>query len=184
VLVISAEYGTGTIRASLAAIPNRPLFLAAKAATFALVALVVGEFVSFVAFLVGQAIISSPVPHASIGQAGVLRAVVGGGLFLAVLGLLALGLGSIVRHTAGALAAFVGVLLILPALLPAFPTSVQHAVSKFLPTTIGSAMTTVNPHLGKGASPTFSPWTGLLILAAYAACALAIGGWRLVRRDA
>jgi ABC-2 type transport system permease protein len=184
VLVITAEYGTGTIRASLAAVPDRRLFLAAKAATFALVALVVGEVVSFAAFFIGQMMISGSAPHATIGQAGVLRAVVGGGLYVAVLGLLALGLGAIIRHTAGAIAAFVGILLIIPVLTPAFPTSIQNTISKFEPTTIGNAMTTVNTHLAQGAAPTFSPWVGLAIMCGYAALALAVGGWRLMRHDA
>jgi ABC-2 type transport system permease protein len=170
ILVITGEYGTGTIRASLAAVPNRSLFLAAKAAAFALVALVVGEIVSFGAFF--------------IGQAGVLRAVTGGGLYLAFLGLFALGLGTIIRHTAGAIAAFVGVLFIVPLLTPALPTSFQNAISKFEPAAIGNAMTTVNTHLQPGNAPTFSPWVGLAIMGGYAVLALVIGGRRLVRHDA
>ena len=184
VLAISAEYGTGTIRASLAAVPDRRLLLAAKAAVFALVALVVGEVVSFGAFFIGQMLIGGAAPHATIGQAGVLRAVAGGGLYLALLGLLALGLGSIIRHTAGAIAAFVGVLLIIPLILPALPTSLNHTIGKFEPVTIGNAVTSVNTHLGSGATPSFSFWVGLALMAGYAALALGIGGWRMMRRDA
>ena len=123
-------------------------------------------------------------PHATIGQPGVLRAVVGGGLYLALLGLLALGLGSIIRHTAGAIAVFVGVLLIIPLLLPALPTSLNHAINKFEPITIGNAMTSVNTHLGSGAAPTFNAWVGLALMAGYATLALGIGAWRMMRRDA
>jgi ABC-type transport system involved in multi-copper enzyme maturation permease subunit len=184
VLVISAEYGTGTIRASLAAVPDRRMLLAAKAAVFALVVLVVGEVVSFGAFFIGQMLIGGGAPHATIGQAGVLRAVVGAGLYLALLGLLALGLGSIIRHTAGAIAVFVGVLLIIPLLLPALPTSLNHAINKFEPITIGNAMTSVNTHVSSGSAPTFNAWVGLAIMAGYAALALGIGGWRMMRRDA
>jgi ABC-2 type transport system permease protein len=114
----------------------------------------------------------------------VFGAVIGSGLYLTVLGLLAVGLGLIIRHTAGALAAFVGILLIVPLLTPALPASIQSAVSKFEPTTIGNAMTVVTTHLPKGSTPTFNPWVGLAILAAYAAVALGIGAWRLVQRDA
>lgn len=184
ILVITAEYGTGTIRSTLAAVPNRGMFLAAKTATFALVALVVGEVVSFTSFFLGQAMLTSPVPHAAIGQPGVLRAVIGGGLYVTILGLLALGLGTIIRHTAGALAAFVGILFIIPALTAAFPTSVQNAIIKFEPNTIGSEMATVNMHTAAGATPTFSPWVGLTVLALYAAVALGLGAWRLISRDA
>jgi ABC-type transport system involved in multi-copper enzyme maturation permease subunit len=184
VLAISAEYGTGTIRSSLAAVPDRRVLLAAKAAVYALVVLIVGEVVSFGAFFIGQMLIGGAAPHASIGQAGVLRAVAGGGLYLALLGLFALGLGSIIRHTAGAIAAFVGVLLIVPLILPALPTSLNHAIGKFEPVTIGNTMTSVNTHLGSGATPSFNAWVGLALMAGYAALALGIGGWRMMRRDA
>jgi ABC-2 type transport system permease protein len=184
VMVVSAEYGTGTIRASLSAVPNRGVFLVAKTATFAIVAFLVGEFVSFVAFFAGQSLIGGGAPHATITQSGVLGAVIGSGLYLTLLGLLAVGLGLIIRHTAGSLAAFVGILLIIPLLTPAFPTSFQNAISKFEPTTIGNTMTIVTNHLPKGSAPTFNPWVGLAILGVYAAVALGLGGWRLIHRDA
>jgi ABC-2 type transport system permease protein len=129
-------------------------------------------------------LIGGGAPHATIGQAGVLRAVAGGGLYLALLGLLALGLGSIIRHTAGALAVFIGVLLVIPILLPALPTSLNHAIGKFEPITIGNAMTSVTTHLGSGSTPAYNPWVGLALMAGYAALTLGIGGWRMVRRDA
>jgi len=184
VLVMSAEYGTGTIRSTLAAVPNRPLFLAAKAGVFAAFAFIVGELLSFSAFFIGQMILSGSAPHATLGQAGVLRAVAGGGLYVAVLGLLALGLASIIRHTAGAIAAFVGILLILPLITAAFPSSIHNEIGKFLPKNNGNAMLLVNTHLPSGSNPTFSPWVGMAVMCGYAAVALGIGGWLLVRRDA
>jgi ABC-2 type transport system permease protein len=183
ILVITAEFGTGTIRSSLAAVPNRGLFMLAKVAAFALVVLTIGEVISFAAFFIGQAMLTHPVPHATIGQAGVLRAVVGGGLYLTLIGLLAMGIGTIIRHTAGALAVFVGILLIIPALIPAFPTGVQNAVSKFEPVSVGNAMSTVNSHVASGSTPAFSPWTGMAVLCLYAVVALGIGVWRLTGRD-
>ncbi|HLN15375.1 MAG TPA: ABC transporter permease [Acidimicrobiales bacterium] len=182
VLVVSAEYSTGTIRATLAAVPNRPLVLAAKVLVFGLVALVVSEVTSFVAFFVGQAILKGSTPYATLGQPGVLRAVIGSGLYLTVLGLFALGLASIFRHTAGAISAFVVILLILPLILQALPQSVINAVGKFLPANIGVAMIATKPSFDEGAP--FPPWVGLGILAAYALGALLIGGWLMVRRDA
>jgi ABC-2 type transport system permease protein len=184
VLAISAEYGTGTIRASLAAVPNRRMLLATKATVFALVALGVGEAASFGAFFIGQILISGGAPHATIGQPGVLRAVAGGGLYLALLGLFALGLGSIIRHTAGAIAVFVGILLVVPLILPALPASVNNAINKFQPITISNTVTSVNTHLGRGAAPTFNTWVELALMAGYTALALGIGGWRMMRRDA
>ena len=179
ILVITSEYGTGMIRSTLAAVPNRPVVLAAKAIVFGLVALVVSEAVTFVAFLVGQSLFTSPVPHATLGQPGVLRAVIGSGLYLAVLGLLAMGIGSLIRHTAGAISTFVGLLLILPLLLQAFPTSVQAALGKYLPLTIIQAMISVQP-----IPKTFAPWDGLLLLCGYALVVLLAAGALFVKRDA
>jgi len=183
ILVITNEYSTGMIRSTLAAVPNRPLVLAAKAAVFGVVALVVSEVVTFVAFFVGQALLTSPAPHATLGQPGVLRAVVGSGLYLAVLGLFALGIGSLIRHTAGAISAFVGTLLILPLLVQAFPTSVQNSLDKYLPLSIAQSMITVQGATQR-ASHTFAPWTGLAVLAVYAVVVLVAGGILFVRRDA
>jgi ABC-2 type transport system permease protein len=182
VLVMSAEYGTGTIRSTLAAIPNRPLVLATKSAVFAAVALVVGEVLSFASFLVGQTLLTSPAAHATLSQPGVLRAVVGGGLIVGVLGLLALGLATIIRHTAGALTAFFGILLVLPAVVAALPSSLGNPIGKFLPLHITNTMTSV-VQTGGGA-PAFSPWAGFAILCGYAIIALVIGGVLMARRDA
>ena len=184
VLVMSGEYGTGTIRATLAAIPNRPLVLAAKAAVFGAVALVAGEVASFGAFLAGQAILSGgPAPHASLADPAVVRAVLFGGVFLALLGLLALGLATIIRHTAGAITTYAGVLLVVPLVFQAFPSSIRHAVVKYLPASLGDAMTSVHAQTMQGAS-SFSPWVSFAILCGYALVALAVGGWLLMRRDA
>lgn len=213
VLVMSAEYGTGTIRATLSAVPRRPTVLIAKVLVFGAVALVVSEVFTFAAFGIGQAILSAKhavgpsaavaqharqlglkVPpgvkallpttgSASLGQTGVLRAVFGAGLYLAVLGLLALGLATIIRHTAGAISAFVGVVLVLPLIVQALPTSINDAVARYLPANIGLVLFSTNglpDHLG----PAFSPWTGFALLVLYTVAALAAGCWVLVRRDA
>jgi ABC-2 type transport system permease protein len=184
VLVISAEYGTGLIRATFSAVPRRPVVLASKAVVFAALAVVVSETVSFAAFFIGQAILSGSAPTATLSEPGVLRAVVGGGLYLTVLGLFAVGLAAIIRHTAGAITTFVAVLLILPLVVAAFPASIGHPIGKFLPATIGSAMTATT---SRGAHadflPAFAPWKGFALLCAYAAGALVIGGASMVRRD-
>jgi hypothetical protein len=181
VLLVSAEYGTGTIRATLAATPNRPRVLATKAAVFSAVALVVGQLLAFGSFFVGQALLTSPAPHASLSQPGVLRAVIGAGLMIPVLGLFAIGIGSIVRHTAGAITTYVAALLVLPLIVQALPSSVGNAIMKFLPFRISDIMTTVGP--GKGASA-FHPWVGFALVCGYALIALVVGGILMVRRDA
>ena len=180
VLVVSAEYGTGTIRATFAADPNRPLVVAAKVAVFGAVALVVGEVVSFLSFLVGQALLASPARHATLATPGALRAVVGTGLYLCVIGLFGLGLATILRHTAGAISAFVGVLLVLPIIVSALPTSVQNDITRFLPATMGRVLMSGAHH----EQHVFAPWTGFLLLVGYTAAVLAVAVVLLVRRDA
>jgi len=209
VLVISAEYGTGTIRATLSALPRQPVVLTAKVLVFGAVAVVVSEILSFSAFAVGQAILSAKhavgtsavasqhakqlgvkIPHniqallatgsASLGQAGVLRAVVGAGLYLTVLGLLALGLATIIRHTAGAISAFVGAVLVLPLIVEALPSSVSNAVARYLPSNIGLVMFSTNG-LPDRLGPAFSPWAGFAILVLYTLVILGIGCWVLGR---
>jgi len=183
VLMVSAEYSTGTIRATFGAIPNRTLVLAAKVAVFSVVAFVIGEALAFSSFFIGQAVLSGSAPTAALSQPGVLRAVVGGGLFLTVLGLFAVGLGSIVRHSAGAITAFVAIFFVIPLIVEALPSTIKDAVGKYLPDNIGATMTTVKQGFRTDV-PTFSPWVSFGLLCAYAAVTLAIGGILLARRDA
>ncbi len=185
VLVMSAEYGTGTIRATLSAIPNRPLVLACKVAVFGVATLIASEILTFAAFFIGQQLLKGTTPYATIGQPGVLRAVAGAGLVLTVLGLLALGIATIIRHTAGALATYVGVLLVLPLILQAFPVSFQHATIRYMPLVIGENMAATRPDIHDfGGGVLLSPWVGFGVLCAYAFVALVVGGVVMVRRDA
>jgi hypothetical protein len=180
ILVISAEYSTGTIRATFSAEPRRPLVLVAKVAVFGIVTLIVGEIVSFVAFFLGQRILSGKTPTATLSDPGVLRAVVSGGLYLLALGLLALGLASIIRVTAAAISTFVGILFILPIIADVLPSSFTSDIGRFLPANIGTVMMSAHNH---GTDP-FGPWTSFALLCAYAAAFLVAGGILLVRRDA
>jgi len=184
VLTMSAEYGSGSIRATLAAIPRRPVVLGAKAVVFGVVAFVVSEAVSFAAFFVGQAIMAGSAPTATLSDHDVLRAVIGGGLFLTLLGLFALGLATIIRHTAGSISTFVAILLILPLVDSAFPAKIGWPIGRYLPATIGSAMTSTTLQ-GAHADflPSFPFWHGFALLCAYAVGALVIGGLLMVRRD-
>jgi len=178
ILVVSSEYATGTIRATLAAAPRRPMVLAAKVLVFGTVSLVVAEFGAFASFLLGQALLTAPAPHATLSSPGALRAVAGIGLFLCVVGLLALGIAVLVRHTAGAISAYVGVILVLPIIVSALPGSLQYQIERLLPLEIGSAMINNPP------PDAFGPWTGFGILCGYTALTLAVGAVLLVRRDA
>ncbi len=184
VLVVSAEYGTGTIRATLSAAPKRIRVLLAKVVVFGTVALVVSELLTFATFFIGQLILSGSAPDATLGQPGVLRAVVGGGLYLTILAMLAMGLASIIRHTAGAISAFVAILLIVPLILQALPTSIVDAVGKYIPANIGATVTSTSGVASFEGHNAFPPFVGLLVLAVYAVVALTVGGWMMVRRDA
>lgn len=185
VLAMSAEYSTGTIRATFSAVPHRSLVLACKAVVFGLVAVVVSEVLTFSAFELGQALLKGSTPYATLAQPGVLRAVAGAGLVLAVMGLFALGIATILRHTAGALATYVGLLLVLPLIIQAFPVSAQHAVLRYMPLVIAEHMASTNLTANQfGGGPIFTPWVGFAILCGYTVVALVAGGILLNRRDA
>ena len=179
VMVISSEYGTGMIRATFGAVPQRRAVLAAKGLVFAAVTLVIGEILSFVAFGIGQAILSGAHAGASLGQPQVLRAVAGGGLYLAAVGLLGFGIGALVRHTAGALSAFFGVLFALTALADLLPTSWRNDVMPYLPANAGTQIFAV-----QRTHDSLAPWTGLGVLCLYAAAAITAATVLVTRRDA
>ncbi len=180
VLIVSAEYSTGTIRATFAAVPRRPMVLVAKVALFAVVAFAVGEIVSFVAFVLGQHILSGKAPTASLSDPTVLWAVISAGLYLTALGLLALGLAAIIRHTAAAISTFVGLLFILPIIADVLPSSFADDVNRFFPADIGTRMMSANYH----GADSFGPWLSFALLGGYVVAVLIVGAVLLVRRDA
>ncbi|HEX4017322.1 MAG TPA: ABC transporter permease subunit [Frankiaceae bacterium] len=179
VLMITGEYTTGMIRASLSAVPSRGLVLAAKVAVLGVATFVVATITSLIAFTLGQAMLSSHHYGVSLSSPGALRAVIGGGLFLALVALLGLGCGFAIRSTGGALATLFGLLLVLPLLAQALPNSWQNDIDKYLPFQAGSAvLSTVSRPDSLG------PWAGIGVLAVYVAVTLSIGFVLLRRRDA
>ena len=179
-LVITSEFGSGMIRATFAAVPRRGLLMAAKAAVLGAVTLVAGEVLAFASWAIGEAVLRSPAPHATLGQPGVLRAVLMAGAYPALIALTALGLGAIIRHTAGAISAVVGILFVLPLILLPLGTSIQNSVGQFMPMIIAeNSLTAVVP-----VPHSLSPGIGFAMLCLYAVAALAVGGWALARRDA
>lgn len=182
-LLITGEYSSGTIRSSLAATPRRPVLLVAKLAVTAAVMVVFCEILSFAAFLLGEAILSGGgAPSASLGSPGALRAVWMTGLFIALLALMSFGFGLLFRSTAGAISAFVGVVFVLPLVL----RGISEPDTRYTPTRIlvNSIMNTNNNQGGFGPIHDFSPGVGLLLMALYAAIALAAGAAVFVKRDA
>ncbi|HTV11759.1 MAG TPA: ABC transporter permease [Acidimicrobiales bacterium] len=179
VLAITGEYSTGMIRTSLAAVPRRGRLLAAKAAVFGAVALVTGELVSWVAFFVGQLMISGHQPTASLSQPDVARAVIGGGLYIAVIGLMAVAAGTILRYTAAAITSVIAVLFVLPGVLEALPNSWRLPVEKYWPTGAGEQVVMVTRDAN-----TLPAWLGFGELALFVAVLGALGYFLLQRRDA
>ena len=179
VLLVTSEYATGQIRATFGATPQRATVLAAKATSFTGVVLATGTVASFVAFFTGQSIFASKGLDASITDPDVLRAVIGGALYLAAVGLLGFGLGTILRRTAGAVAALVGVLVLAPLVGGFLPASFQESVAKYFPAQAGMSVFSVVPD-----PRALSPWAGYGVLLAYVATTLAVGGFLLTRRDA
>jgi ABC-2 type transport system permease protein len=179
VMVVTGEYSTGMIRTSLAAVPKRSSMLAAKCLVFTTVALVAGEIVSFVTFLLGQALISGKAPSATLAQHNVLRAVVGAGLYLALLALLGSAFGVVLRHAAAAIGSVVAVLLVLPGIAAALPLSWSQPIERWWPTNAGQQVAMVARD-----SHTLAAWTGLGVMAAFVALVLGAGFVLLERRDA
>ena len=179
VLVITSEYSTGVIRVSLLAVPRRIPVLAAKAVVFAVLLLVVSEIVAFCSFFVGSAILHAHVP-VSLSGSGVTRAVAGAGLYLTVLGLLALAIGTMIRHTAGAISTIIGIVFVLPILSGLLPSSWGAHINAYLPEQAGTLIT----HTHEMPGDLLSPWQGFGVLCIWTVLALAAAAYLLERRDA
>jgi ABC-type transport system involved in multi-copper enzyme maturation permease subunit len=180
VLVMSSEYATGQIRATFGAVPQRRLVLAAKVLVFGAVVLLVSLVACVGAFSLGQAIFKAKHAGVSLGDPGVARAVLGGALYLATIGLLGLGLATILRRTAAAIATLVGLLLVLPILVNFLPSPWSDDIAKYLPGEAGGAVF----HVVQRSSDGLSPWAGFAVLLAYTAVSLVLGAVLLQRRDA
>lgn len=180
-MTITAEYSTGMIRTSLTAMPRRGLFYAAKALVFTVVALIIGEITSFVAFLVGQALLGTAPVHISttLSAPHVLRAVVGGGLFIAACGLFAYGIGTLVRHTAAAISITIGALFVVPIIVNFLPSSWSDDITRWLPSEGGLAIwrTTQQAH-------EWPAWGEFSVFLGYTAAVLIAGYIVFRKRDA
>jgi ABC-2 type transport system permease protein len=177
VLVATGEYSSGMIRATFAAVPRRLPVLVAKAGVLAVVTFAVCLAAVLIAFLGGQALLGS---HGiSLGQTGAMRAVFGSALYLTGVGVIGIGLGFLVRSTAGAVATLLGLLLVLPVIVAALPGSASQAVDRYLPSTAGRALFIMN-----AGHAMLSPWTGFGVFLLYAAALMGFAALILCRRDA
>lgn len=178
VMVITSEYSTGMVRASMLAVPRRTPMLAAKAVVFAALTFIVGELVAFGSFLIAQAIIGHHLPE-SLGDLATTRAVFGMGLYLTVLGLLGLAIGALVRHTGAALTIVIGVVVVLANVARLLSGTVGTHIAAYLPTNAGLLIT----HAHQAASDLLTPWQGFGVLCLWAALLLGAAGYLLKRRD-
>jgi ABC-type transport system involved in multi-copper enzyme maturation permease subunit len=179
VLVISTEYSTGVIRASLLAVPRRIRMLSAKALVFTILLIVVTEVICLCSFFVGSAILHSHV-QVSLGDHNVLRAVIGGGLFLTVLGLFSMAVGALIRHTAGGIGIMVGVVFVVQILTGLLPGDWGAHVNAYMPEVAGRQVAAVH----QDPTQLLSAWQGFGVFCGYTLVLLIIAAYLLRRRDA
>jgi ABC-2 type transport system permease protein len=207
-LTITSEYSTGMIRTSLTAMPRRGTVYAAKLLVFSTVTLVVSLITSFIAFFVGQAAMSGSGVSASlfhsvtipanavqngppnnvtfsgtivISPGTVLTAIIGTALFVTVVALIAFGLGSIIRHTAGAITSAIGLMFVIPVIVQLLPDTWRWDIVRFFPDAAGRVLSVTvgqhNPHL-------WSAWPQFGVTLIYAAVLLGVGACLFRKRDA
>jgi ABC-2 type transport system permease protein len=176
-MAATGEYATGTIRSTLSAAPRRPILLAAKITTVGLLALLAGEVITFSCFGLGQAILAGAgTPTANLSQHGVLPAIILSGAFVALMALMALGLGVIVRHTAGAITTYVGITFLLPFLLARFASTESRYTPVIMLANSVSAVYRQNNAV--------NPSAAMILMTIYAAVVLTVAAVLIVRRDA
>ncbi len=179
VLISAGEYSTGMIRSTLAAVPRRLPVLWSKSAVFGVTAFVLATVGALAAFQLGAIGLDGEKIALSLGDDGVLRSLVGAGLYLGLVGVFGVALGALVRSTAGGIAILVGLLLILSGLTSLLPNSWEDTISPYLPGNAGSAMYALHE-----SANSLSPGAGLAVFAGWVALALAGAAYRLVRTDA
>jgi ABC-2 type transport system permease protein len=179
VLVITGEYSTGMIRASFTAVPKRLPVLWAKLGVFGVVSFLVTLPCVLIAFFASQAILERHhILQISLSHPGVARSVVGGALYVMLVGVFALAIGAIVRSTAGGIATFAGIFFVIPPLLNVLPSSWNNAISEYLPSSAGRDLFSLTTD-----SHSLTPLWGGVLFAGYCAVAVAIAALLLVRRD-
>lgn len=179
VLFVSGEYSTGMIRSTLVGVPRRVPVLWAKLVVFVTVTAVTMVGSCVIAFLAAQALISHYRPGYSLTDPGVLRVVLGTGVYLTLIGIIGAALAWIVRSTPGALVAYIAVILVLPVLFGTVLGTWGKDIAKFMPSQAGASFVS---NLREPDS--LSPWTGLSVLALWVALGVTISALELRRRDA
>jgi ABC-2 type transport system permease protein len=178
VLAMSAEYSTGMIRTTLAAVPQRGYVLAGKAIVLAIATFVLVIATEFASFFVGQSILARRNFNIALGAHGVLRVILGAGLYTTVLVLLAMSLAAILRNTAGTITAVIGLIFVLPIIVALLPTHWQNDIGRYTPVNAGTAIISVTQQ-----DNSLGPWTGFGVFCLWALLVAVIAWWTLRRRD-
>ncbi|HET8778732.1 MAG TPA: ABC transporter permease subunit, partial [Agromyces sp.] len=183
VLVISGEYSTGMIRSTLAAVPTRLPALAAKAVVLFAVTFVMATISAIGAFFVASAVFADAGITANLFDSAVILPLLGSALYLSLVALFALGVGTMLRSGAGGIATVVGVLLVLPVVLQMIPAEwAQDVLPYVLPTAGVGLFSGVGAFSDSAAEPRF--WEDLAIVLAWVAVPIAGATVLLKRRDA
>ena len=179
VLLISGEYSTGMIRSTFVAVPKRLPVLWAKASVYGAITLALTVPAVLIGFFGSQAILRNHhILELSFSHPGVARTVLGGAVYLTLVGVFALGLGAILRNTAGGIATFAAIMFVIPPLLNILPSDWNNAITPYLPSTAGTAIFSLTH-----GSDTLAPWPGFALFCGYTALSLGIAALLLVRRD-
>jgi ABC-2 type transport system permease protein len=205
-MTITSEYSTGMIRTSLTAMPRRGVLYSSKLLVFTGVTLVISLVTSFLAFFLGQAVLSgtgvsaslfhnTTVPIQAEGTAQsarfagtyvvttghVLTAIIGTALFVTVAAVIAFGIGAILRHTAGTVAAAIGILFVLPIIVQLLPSSWRDDINRFVP---GSSGTLLSQTVGATDHTLWSTWPQFGVTLVWAAVLIGVGAYLFRKRDA
>lgn len=184
-ITVTGEYASGSMRSTLAAAPRRSGVLGAKAFVVGVATLVLATVSTVLAFLVSQPILTSEGTAIDLADAEQVRAVLGGALYLTLVALFSVGVGAIVRHTAGAICVVVGVFFAVPVLFQIVQAILGldwlARVYEVLPSVAGQQVMTVGGSGGFGSS--LDPWAGLAVLAGYTVLSLVGAFIAFSRRD-
>ncbi|MDD9376901.1 ABC transporter permease [Streptomyces sp. ZAF1911] len=178
VLLSAGEYSTGMIRSTIAAVPRRLPVLWSKAAVLGPIALILTTIGALAAFQLGTPGLDGEKIALSLSDDGVLRSLAGAGVYLGLVAVFGVALGVLLRNSSGAIAALVGVLLILPGLASLLPDSMYDTLSPYFPNNAGSAVYALHE-----SSNALSPGAGLAVFAGWVALTLAGAAYRLAKTD-
>ncbi len=180
VLVICGEYSTGMIRSTFMAVPARLPVLWAKIAVFAAVTFAFALPMTFVGFFGAAAVLTQHHVAPTLSSPGALRCLLAIPIYLAVLAVFTVSLGALLRNTAGGIAAFAGIIFVVPGIVSVLSTSLRNAINPYLPSNAASAFFTARPD---PADHLLRPWAGFGVFCAYTAALLLAAAVQLVRRD-